>query len=119
MLAAPQQILARQESQGPQASLTALSAGIQQMESAPAMVKVAAEFKKSDMKGSLDEVGKPGGVGDQGGGTDRRHGLPAACPDGGWREQARGRACRTAGAPESAPPQAGDPGRRRPSCTRR
>lgn len=61
-LAAPQQILARQESQGPQASLTALSAGIQQMESAPVMVKAAAEFKKSEAKGALDDVGKSGGV---------------------------------------------------------
>ncbi|MBP4032785.1 flagellar hook-length control protein FliK [Aeromonas caviae] len=78
-LAAPQQILARQESQGPQASLTALSAGIQQMESAPAMVKVAAEFKKSDMKGSLDEVGKPGGVETKGAGqTDATASLPPA-----------------------------------------
>ena len=78
-LAAPQQILARQESQGPQASLTALSAGIQQMESAPAMVKVAAEFKKSDMKGSLDDVGKPGGVETKGAGqTDATASLPPA-----------------------------------------
>ncbi|MGS3185737.1 flagellar hook-length control protein FliK [Aeromonas taiwanensis] len=78
-LAAPQQILARQESQGPQASLTALSAGIQQMESAPAMVKVAAEFKKSDMKGSLDDVGKPGGVETKGAGqTDATASLQPA-----------------------------------------
>ncbi|MFQ2674654.1 flagellar hook-length control protein FliK [Aeromonas caviae] len=78
-LAAPQQILARQESQGPQASLTALSAGIQQMESAPAMVKVAAEFKKSDMKGSLDDVGKPGGVETKWAGqTDATASLPPA-----------------------------------------
>lgn len=78
-LAAPQQILARQESQGPQASLTALSAGIQQMESAPVMVKVAAEFKKSDMKGSLDDVGKPGGVETKGAGqTDATASLQPA-----------------------------------------
>lgn len=78
-LAAPQQLLARQESQGPQASLTALSAGIQQMESAPVMVKVAAEFKKSDMKGSLDDVGKPGGVETKGAGqTDATASLQPA-----------------------------------------
>ncbi len=78
-LAAPQQILARQESQGPQASLTALSAGIQQMESAPAMVKAAAEFKKSGMKGSLDDVGKPGGVETKGAGqTDATASLQPA-----------------------------------------
>lgn len=78
-LAAPQQILARQESQGPQASLTALSAGIQQMESAPVMVKAAAEFKKSEAKGALDDVGKPGGVETKGAGqTDAAASLQSA-----------------------------------------
>lgn len=58
-LAAPQQQLARHESQGPQASLAALSAGIQQMERAPAVVvKAGGELKKTELKGSLDEVGK-------------------------------------------------------------
>ncbi|MGL5812304.1 MAG: flagellar hook-length control protein FliK [Aeromonas sp.] len=62
-LAAPQQILARHESQGPQASLAALSAGIQQMESTPTVVvKAGSELKKTELKGSLDEVGKSAGL---------------------------------------------------------
>ena len=62
-LAAPQQILARHESQGPQASLAALSAGIQQMESSPAVVvKGGSELKKTELKGSVDEVGKNVGL---------------------------------------------------------
>lgn len=59
VLAAPQQILARHESQGPQASLTALSAGIQQMEAEPAVaVKAAVDLKQVDGKSRLDELGK-------------------------------------------------------------
>lgn len=59
VLAAPQQILARHESQGPQASLTALSAGIQQMEAEPAVaVKAAMDLKQVDGKAGLDELGK-------------------------------------------------------------
>ncbi|WP_434663439.1 flagellar hook-length control protein FliK [Aeromonas sp. NJAU223] len=62
-LAAPQQVLARHESQGPQASLAALSAGIQQMESAPTVVvKANSELRKTELKGSLDEVGKSAGL---------------------------------------------------------
>ncbi|MFC5707526.1 flagellar hook-length control protein FliK [Aeromonas eucrenophila] len=54
------QILARHESQGPQASLTALSAGIQQMEAEPAVAaRVAVELKQTDMKSKLDEPGTP------------------------------------------------------------
>lgn len=60
VLAAPQQALARHESQGPQASLTALSAGIQQMEAEPAVaVRAAADLKPAAQKSKLDELGKP------------------------------------------------------------
>lgn len=60
VLTAAPQILARHESQGPQASLTALSAGIQQMEAEPAVAaRVAVELKQTDMKPKLDEPGQP------------------------------------------------------------
>ncbi|MFG0764262.1 flagellar hook-length control protein FliK [Aeromonas media] len=63
VLTAPQQTLARHESQGPQASLTALSAGIQQMEAEPAVaVGAAAELKPTAQKSRLDELGKQLGV---------------------------------------------------------
>ncbi|MDU1143463.1 flagellar hook-length control protein FliK [Aeromonas rivipollensis] len=63
VLTAPQQTLARHESQGPQASLTALSAGIQQMEAEPAVaVGAAAELKPAAQKSKLDELGKSLGV---------------------------------------------------------
>lgn len=63
VLTAPQQTLARHESQGPQASLTALSAGIQQMEAEPAVaVGAAAELKPAAQKSRLDELGKQLGV---------------------------------------------------------
>ncbi|WP_429109473.1 flagellar hook-length control protein FliK [Aeromonas media] len=59
VLTAPQQTLARHESQGPQASLTALSAGIQQMEAEPAVaVGAAVELKPAAQKSKLDELGK-------------------------------------------------------------
>ena len=59
VMAAPQQVLARHESQGPQAPLTALSAGIQQMEAEPAVaVRAAAELKQPDLKPKLGEQGK-------------------------------------------------------------
>lgn len=62
-LAAPQQILARHESQGPQASLTALSAGIQQMEAEPAVVvKTAVDLKQVDGESRLDKLGKTPGT---------------------------------------------------------
>ena len=63
VLTAPQQTLARHESQGPQASLTALSAGIQQMEAEPAVaVGAAAELKPAVQKSKLDELGKSLGI---------------------------------------------------------
>ncbi|WP_429166557.1 flagellar hook-length control protein FliK [Aeromonas rivipollensis] len=63
VLTAPQQTLARHESQGPQASLTALSAGIQQMEAEPAVaVGAAMELKPAAQKSKLDELGKLLGV---------------------------------------------------------
>ncbi|MCE9944646.1 flagellar hook-length control protein FliK [Aeromonas rivipollensis] len=63
VLTAPQQTLARHESQGPQASLTTLSAGIQQMEAEPAVaVGAAAELKPAAQKSRLDELGKQLGV---------------------------------------------------------
>ena len=63
VLTAPQQTLARHESQGPQASLTALSAGIQQMEAEPAVaVGAAVELKPAAQKSRLDELGKQLGV---------------------------------------------------------
>lgn len=63
VLTAPQQTLARHESQGPQASLTALSAGIQQMEAEPAVaVGAAVELKPAAQKSRLDELGKQLGI---------------------------------------------------------
>lgn len=63
VLTAPQQTLARHESQGPQASLTALSAGIQQMEAEPAVAAGAAvDLKPAAQKSKLDELGKQLGV---------------------------------------------------------
>lgn len=63
VLTAPQQTLARHESQGPQASLTALSAGIQQMEAEPAVaVGAAVDLKPAAQKSRLDELGKSLGV---------------------------------------------------------
>ncbi|WP_167402279.1 flagellar hook-length control protein FliK [Aeromonas rivipollensis] len=63
VLTAPQQTLARHESQGPQASLTALSAGIQQMEAEPAVVVgAAADLKPAAQKSRLDELGKQLGI---------------------------------------------------------
>ena len=63
VLTAPQQTLARHESQGPQASLTALSAGIQQMEAEPAVaVGAAVELKPAAQKSRLDELGKQLGL---------------------------------------------------------
>ena len=63
VLTAPQQTLARHESQGPQASLTALSAGIQQMEAEPAVaVGAAVELKPAAQKSRLDELGKSLGI---------------------------------------------------------
>ncbi|MGY3902173.1 flagellar hook-length control protein FliK [Aeromonas lusitana] len=59
VMAAPQQVLARHESQGPQASLTALSAGIQQMEAEPAVaVRAAADLKQAEVKPKFSEPGK-------------------------------------------------------------
>ncbi len=53
------QILARHESQGAQAPLTALSAGLDQMESAPVVVAGAAvSVKPAVDKSRLDELGK-------------------------------------------------------------
>ncbi|MGY3941518.1 flagellar hook-length control protein FliK [Aeromonas tecta] len=58
VIAAPQQILASHESQGPQASLTALSAGIEQMEAEPAVaVKVAAGQDLPEVKSRQTEFG--------------------------------------------------------------
>ncbi|WP_429092746.1 flagellar hook-length control protein FliK [Aeromonas rivipollensis] len=63
VLTEPQQTLARHESQGPQASLTALSAGIQQMEAEPAVaVGAAVELKPAAQKSRLDELGKSLGI---------------------------------------------------------
>ncbi|TNI62552.1 hypothetical protein CF121_06605 [Aeromonas media] len=63
VLTAPQQTLARHESQGPQASLTALSAGIQQMEAEPAVaVGAAVDLKPAAQKSRLDELGKQLGL---------------------------------------------------------
>ncbi|WP_454010659.1 flagellar hook-length control protein FliK [Aeromonas sp. Marseille-Q7275] len=63
VLTAPQQTLARHESQGPQASLTALSAGIQQMEAEPAVaVGAAVDLKPAAQKSRLDELGKQLGI---------------------------------------------------------
>lgn len=63
VLMAPQQTLARHESQGPQASLTALSAGIQQMEAEPAVaVGAAVDLKPEAQKSRLDELGKQLGI---------------------------------------------------------
>ncbi|MEG0006469.1 MAG: flagellar hook-length control protein FliK [Aeromonas sp.] len=59
VMAAPQQVLARHESQGPQASLTALSAGIQQMEAEPAVaVRAAVDLKLAEVKPKFNEPGK-------------------------------------------------------------
>lgn len=60
--AAPQ-ILARHESQGAQAPLTALSAGLDQMESAPVVAAGAAvSVKPAVDKSRLDELGKQSGM---------------------------------------------------------
>lgn len=60
--AAPQ-ILARHESQGAQAPLTALSAGLDQMESAPVVAAGAAvSVKPAVDKPRLDELGKQSGM---------------------------------------------------------
>lgn len=60
--AAPQ-ILARHESQGAQAPLTALSAGLDQMESAPVVVAGATvSVKPAVDKSRLDELGKQSGM---------------------------------------------------------
>ncbi|MCY9835407.1 flagellar hook-length control protein FliK [Aeromonas media] len=73
VLTAPQQTLARHESQGPQASLTALSAGIQQMEAEPAVaVGVAATLRPPSQKPKLDELGKQLGM--EVGGTEPSEG---------------------------------------------
>ncbi|MCY9823792.1 flagellar hook-length control protein FliK [Aeromonas media] len=73
VLTAPQQTLARHESQGPQASLTALSAGIQQMEAEPAVaVGAAVELKPAAQKSKLDELGKQLGM--EVGGTEQGEG---------------------------------------------
>ncbi|MFM5866653.1 flagellar hook-length control protein FliK [Aeromonas caviae] len=57
------QILARHESQGAQAPLTALSAGLDQMESAPVVVAGAAvSVKPAVDKSRLDELGKQPGM---------------------------------------------------------
>ncbi|WP_043129025.1 flagellar hook-length control protein FliK [Aeromonas media] len=73
VLTAPQQTLARHESQGPQASLTALSAGIQQMEAEPAVaVGAAVELKPAAQKSKLDELGKQLGM--EVGGTEPSEG---------------------------------------------
>lgn len=73
VLTAPQQTLARHESQGPQASLTALSAGIQQMEAEPAVaVGAAVELKPAAQKSRLDELGKQLGM--EVGGTEPSEG---------------------------------------------
>ena len=73
VLTAPQQTLARHESQGPQASLAALSAGIQQMEAEPAVaVGAAVELKPAAQKSRLDELGKQLGM--EVGGTEPSEG---------------------------------------------
>ncbi|MNF40444.1 Flagellar hook-length control protein [compost metagenome] len=73
VLTAPQQTLARHESQGPQASLTALLAGIQQMEAEPAVaVGAAVELKPAAQKSKLDELGKQLGM--EVGGTEPSEG---------------------------------------------
>ncbi|WP_368220387.1 flagellar hook-length control protein FliK [Aeromonas sp. R7-2] len=60
--AAPQ-ILARHESQGAQAPLTALSAGLDQMESAPVVAAgVAVSVKPAVDKSRLEELGKQSGM---------------------------------------------------------
>ncbi len=60
--AAPQ-ILARHESQGAQAPLTALSAGLDQMESTPVVAAgVAVSVKPAVDKSRLDELGKQSGM---------------------------------------------------------
>ncbi|MDX7733518.1 flagellar hook-length control protein FliK [Aeromonas caviae] len=57
------QILARHESQGAQAPLTALSGGLDQMESAPVVAAGAAVSVKSAVdKSRLDELGKQSGM---------------------------------------------------------
>ncbi|MBV7469524.1 flagellar hook-length control protein FliK [Aeromonas sp. sif0611] len=73
VLTAPQQTLARHESQGPQASLTALSAGIQQMEAEPTVaVGVAATLRPPSQKPKLDELSKQLGM--EVGGTEPSEG---------------------------------------------
>ncbi|WP_368182685.1 flagellar hook-length control protein FliK [Aeromonas sp. R7-5] len=57
------QILARHESQGAQAPLTALSAGLDQMESAPVVAAgVAVSVKPAVDKSRLEELGKQSGM---------------------------------------------------------
>ncbi|WDL81411.1 flagellar hook-length control protein FliK [Aeromonas bestiarum] len=74
VLTAPQQVLASSESQGPQASLSALSAGIKQMEASEGResAKVRSEVKV-DVKQKVAEFGKGSALGTESSPHDSHH----------------------------------------------
>lgn len=74
VLTAPQQVLASSESQGPQASLSALSAGIKQMEASEGResAKVRSEVKV-DVKQKVAEFGKGSSLGTESSTHDSHH----------------------------------------------
>ncbi|WP_348685814.1 flagellar hook-length control protein FliK [Aeromonas bestiarum] len=74
VLTAPQQVLASSESQGPQASLSALSAGIKQMEASEGReaAKVRNEVKV-DVKQKVAEFGKGSALGTESSTHDSHH----------------------------------------------
>ncbi|WP_378080503.1 flagellar hook-length control protein FliK [Aeromonas bestiarum] len=74
VLTAPQQVLASSESQGPQASLSALSAGIKQMEASEGReaAKVRSEVKV-DVKQKVAEFGKGSVLGTESSTHDSHH----------------------------------------------
>jgi flagellar hook-length control protein FliK len=74
VLTAPQQVLASSESQGPQASLSALSAGIKQMEASEGResAKVSSEVKV-DVKQKVAEFGKGSALGTEFSTHDSNH----------------------------------------------
>lgn len=74
VLTAPQQVLASSESQGPQASLSALSAGIKQMEASEGResAKVRSEVKV-DVKQKVAEFGKGSALGTESSTHDSNH----------------------------------------------
>lgn len=74
VLTAPQQVLASSESQGPQASLSALSAGIKQMEASEGResAKVRSEVKV-DVKQKVAEFGKGSALGTESSTHDSHH----------------------------------------------